>query len=154
MTEKVCKLYEEEQIGKTREGRKVVPSNKMPDLGWDRAETQLQGDGKNIEVQENQEDNTPHITLPLQALISVVIILVTILEHITTYVKEIPKFAKRVAQAIKSMTTKANHNRLFQNIKDSYKTLVITIATNTTDCTNRSKKLHITNRNTHNSPGT
>ena len=33
MTEKVCKLYEEEQIGKTREGRKAVPTSKMPDLG-------------------------------------------------------------------------------------------------------------------------
>ena len=29
MTEKVCKFYEEEQIGKTREGRKAVPTNKM-----------------------------------------------------------------------------------------------------------------------------
>ena len=28
MTEKVCKLYEEEQVGKTREGRKAVPTNK------------------------------------------------------------------------------------------------------------------------------
>ena len=73
----------------------------MPDLGWDIAETQLQGDGKNIEVQENQEDNAPHMTLPLQTLIAVVIILVTILEHTTTYVKEIPKFAKRAAQADK-----------------------------------------------------
>ena len=53
------------------------------------------------------------------------------------------------------MTTEANHSRLLQNIKDSYKTatLVITIATNTTDSTNCSKQLHITNRNTHNSPG-
>ena len=41
MTEKVCKLYEEEQVGKTREGRKPVPANKMPDLGWDIAETEL-----------------------------------------------------------------------------------------------------------------
>ena len=41
MTEKVCKLYEEEQVGKTREGRKAVPTNKMPNLGWDIAETQL-----------------------------------------------------------------------------------------------------------------
>ena len=45
MMEKVCKLYEEEQVGKTREGRKAVPTNKMPDLGWDIAGTQL--------VQEN-----------------------------------------------------------------------------------------------------
>ena len=33
MTEKVCKLYKEEQVGKTREGRKAVPANKMPNLG-------------------------------------------------------------------------------------------------------------------------
>ena len=39
MTKKVCQLYEEEQIGKIREGRKAVPTNKMPDLGWDIAET-------------------------------------------------------------------------------------------------------------------
>ena len=62
MTEKVCKLYEEEQIGKTREGRKAVPTNKMPDLGWDIAETQL--------VHENQEDNDPHKTPPLQTLVT------------------------------------------------------------------------------------
>ena len=47
MTEKVCKIYKEEQIGKTREGRKAVPTSKMPDLGWDIAETQL--------IQENQK---------------------------------------------------------------------------------------------------
>ena len=41
MTEKVCKLYKEEQTGKTREGRKVVPNSKMPDPAWDIAETQL-----------------------------------------------------------------------------------------------------------------
>ena len=35
MTEKVCQLYEEEQLGRVRKGRKVVPSNKMPELGWD-----------------------------------------------------------------------------------------------------------------------
>ena len=29
MTENVCKLYEEEQVGKTREGRKAVPANNL-----------------------------------------------------------------------------------------------------------------------------
>ena len=57
MTEKVCKLYEEEQTGKTREGRKAVPTSKMPDLGWDIAETQL--------IQENQKENNPNLTPPL-----------------------------------------------------------------------------------------
>ena len=89
MTEKVCQLYEEEQVGKTRKGRKTVPNNKMPDLGWDIAEAQL--------TQENQENNEPHITLPLQTLITVIIMLITILEHITASVKEIPKLVKRTA---------------------------------------------------------
>ena len=56
MTEKVCKLYEEEQIGKTREGRKAVPTSKMPDLGWDIAERQL--------IQENQKEKNSNLTPP------------------------------------------------------------------------------------------
>ena len=56
MTEKVCKLYEEEQIGKTREGRKAVPTSKMPDRGWDIAETQL--------IPENLKENNSNLTPP------------------------------------------------------------------------------------------
>ena len=89
MTEKVCKLYEEEQVGKTREGRKAVPTKKMPDLGWDIAETQL--------VHEKQENNDPHRTPPLQTLVTVIIMLITILEHMTTYAKEI---AKKTVQTV------------------------------------------------------
>ena len=117
MTEKVCKLYEKEQVGKTREGRKTVPTNKMRELGWDIAETQL--------VQKNQGNNDPHMTLPLQALITVIIMQITSLEHITAYVKEIPKFAKKTVQAVKSTITKASCNELLQNIKDSYKTTML-----------------------------
>ena len=53
MTEKVCQLYEEEQLGKTREGRKAVPANKMSELGWDITET--------LEIQEKTQktNNTP-----------------------------------------------------------------------------------------------
>ena len=104
----------------------------MPDLGWDIAEAQL--------TQENQENNEPHMTLPLQTLITVIIMLITILEHITAYIKEIPKFVKRTARVAKSTITKASRNELLQNIKDSYKTtiLVIAIVTNTKDHTNRS----------------
>ena len=112
MTEKVCKLYEEEQVGKVREGRKAVPANKMPDLGWDIAETQLQGDWKNTEVQKKTENNTPHMTLPLQTLIAVAIIITSILEHIATYIKEIPGIAKKTAQVVKSMITTSSHNKL------------------------------------------
>ena len=104
MTEKVCQLYEE-QVGKTREGRKAVPTSKMPDLGWDIAEAQLQ------ETQEKPEDNTTHTAPCLQLLITVAIIITAILEHIAMYVKEIPRIANKTVQAVKSMTMKASHNK-------------------------------------------
>ena len=66
MTEKVCQLYEEEQLGKTREGRKVVPANKMPELGWDIAET--------LEMKEKTQktNNTP---LTLRTIVTIIIII-------------------------------------------------------------------------------
>ena len=148
MTEKVCQLYEEEQIGKTRKGRKIVPNNKMPDLGWDIAEAQL--------TQENSENSEPHMTLPLQTLVTIIIMLITILEHTTAYVKEIPKLVKRTARAAKSTITKVSHNKLLQNIKDSYNTttLAIAIATNTKDCTNHGREINTKNRNMENYPDT
>ena len=90
------------------------------------------------------------MTPSLQAIIAVVIMLVTILEHITTHVKEITKLAKRTVQAVRSLTTKVSQNKLLQNIKDSYKTatLAITIVTNAMDRRNCSKKPPTTNRNT------
>ena len=41
MTEKICQLYEEEQVGKVREGRIAVSTNKMSELGWDITETNI-----------------------------------------------------------------------------------------------------------------
>ena len=141
MTEKVCKLYEEEQIGKMREGRKTVPTSKMPDLGWDIAETQL--------IQENQKENNSNLTPPLQTLIMIIILTIAILKQIITQIKEI---AKRAVQAMENTIKEASHNKLFQNIKDFHRTtmLVITIVTNTT---NRSGQAQINNRNIQNSPG-
>ena len=113
MTEKVCQLYEEEQVGKTWEGRKTVPTSKMPDLGWDIAEAQLQ------ETQEKPENNDTHTAPCFQLLITLAIIITAIVEQIAVYVREI---TKKTAQAVKSMTMEASLNKLIQNIKDSYKT--------------------------------
>ena len=145
MTEKVCKLYEEEQTGKTREGRKAVPTSKMPDLGWDIAETQL--------IQEVQKDNSPNMTLPLQTLVTIIILIIAIVKQATTQIKEI---AKKAVQATENTIKEASRNKIFRNIKDFHRTtmLAITIATNTTDHTNHSGQTQINNRNTQNSPGT
>ena len=145
MTEKVCKLYEEEQIGKTREGRKAVPTRKMPDLGWDIAETQL--------IQENQKENNSNMTPPLQTLIMIIILEIAILKQMITQIKET---AKRTVQVKENMIKEASRNKLLQNIKDFHRTtmLVITIATNMTNRTNHSGQAQINNRNIQNSPGT
>ena len=62
MTEKVCQMYEEEQIGKVRSGRKTIPDSKMPDLGWDTTEQ--------IEAQEtSQMDNSVAIATEIVSTI-------------------------------------------------------------------------------------
>ena len=83
MTEKVCKLYEEEQTGKTSEGRKAVPTSKMPDLGWDIVETQL--------IQEVRKESSSNMTPPLQALVMIIILIVAIVKQMTAQIKEIAK---------------------------------------------------------------
>ena len=138
MTEKVCKLYEEEQTGKTREGRKAVPTSKMPDLAWDIAETQL--------IQKAQKENSPNMTPPLQTLVMVIILIIAMVKQTTTQLKEI---AKKAVQAIENMTKEASRNKIIKNIKDFHRTtmLAITIATNTTNCTNDSGQAQRNNKN-------
>ena len=152
MTEKVCQLYEEEQVGKTREGRKAVSANKMPELGLDIAETQLTQ--LTQESSENRKES--HMTLTLQTIITVIIMIITSLEHITAHAMKIPTAARKTAHTITSTITKVSHNKFLQNIKDSYKTalLAITIATNMKDRTNHRGKPNKNNRNMQNFPGT
>ena len=52
MTDKISQIYEEEQINKIRNGRKLVPDNKMPNLHWN-----LENQEKTLkeEIQETQE---------------------------------------------------------------------------------------------------
>ena len=145
MTEKVCKLYEEEQTGKTREGRKVVPNSKMPDLAWDIAETQL--------TQEAQKGNNSNMTPPLQTLVTIIILIIAIVKQTITQIK---KIAKKAMQVIENTTKEASRNKIIKNIKDFHRTTTsaITIVTNTTDRTNHKKQVQINNKTTRYSPGT
>ena len=145
MTEKVCKLYEEEQAGKTREGRKVVPNSKMPDLAWDIAETQL--------TQKAKRENNPNMTPPLQTLVTVIILIIAIVKQTTAQIK---KIAKKATQVIENVTKEASRNKVIKNIKDFHRTTMsaITIATNTTDRTNHKRQVQINNKTKRYSPGT
>ena len=57
MTDKVSQIYKEEQINKTRNGRKIVPDNKMPNLQWNLEKRDAM---RKEEVQETQEIKTPN----------------------------------------------------------------------------------------------
>ena len=145
MTGKVCKLYEEEQTGKTREGRKAVPNSKIPDLAWDIAETQL--------TQEAQKENNSNMTPPLQALVTVIILIIAIVKQTTTQIK---KIAKKATQVIENATKEASRNKTIKNIKDFHRTITsaTTIVTNTTDHINHKKQTQLNNKTTRYSPGT
>ena len=144
MTEKVCKLYEEEQIGKTREGRKVVPNSTMPKLAWDIAETQL--------TQEAQKENNSNIRQLLQTLVTVIILIIAIVKQTITQIR---KISKKAVQAIEKTTKEISRNNTIKNIKDFHRAImsVITITTNTTDRTNHRKEARINTKTTGYSPG-
>ena len=144
MTEKVCKLYEEEKAGKTREERKAVPNSKMPDLAWDIEETQL--------TQEAKRENNPNMTPLLQTLVMVIILIIAILKQTTAQIK---KIAKKATQVIENVTKEASHNKVIKNIKDFHRTTTsaITIVTNTTDRSNHKRQVQINNKTERYSQG-
>ena len=144
MTEKVCKLYEEEQTGKSREGRKSVPNSKMPDLAWDIAETQL--------TLEAQKENNSNTTPPLQMLVTVIILIIMIVKQTTV---EIKKVTKKAAQVIENTTKEARRSSIIKNIKDFHITVTsaITLATNTTNRTNHKEQVQIINKTARYPPG-
>ena len=133
MTEKICQLYEEEQVGKVREGRKAVPVNKMPELGWDIAETDIQTIPKTTQP-DNQQ--TPHT---LQIVITIAILIAAMLELIKTHFERIPSLIRTATKSTKRAFRRINNMRFMQNIRESHSKarLAVTIVMDTTNCTSR-----------------
>ena len=138
MTEKVCQLYEEEQLGKTREGRKAVPANKMPELGWDMAET--------LEIKENRQ-KTNNIPLALQTIVTIIIIISVIVRLSTTQLGKLAMFLKEAAIT----TLRVSRNVYRQNMERFHNTTIaaITIATSTTNWIDRDEMNPNSDRNSH-----
>ena len=140
MTEKVCQLYKEEQLRKTREGRKAVPANKMPELGWDIAET--------LEMKENTQriNNTP---LTLQAIVTIIIVISVIVRLTITQLGKLAKILKEVVIMTLGTSCKVyQHNiKRLHNIASA----AITIATSTTNRTDQDKMNPNNDRNDHTS---
>ena len=138
MTEKVCQLYEEEQLGKTREGRRAVPANKMPELGWDTAET--------LEIKENKH-KTNNIPLALQTVVTIIIIISVIVRLSTTHLGKLAMFLKEATIT----TLRASRNAYRQNMERfrNTTTAAITIAAGTTNWIDRDEMNPNNDRNDH-----
>ena len=117
MTEKVCQLYEEEQIGKVRNGRKAVPSSKIPDLGWDATEeieTQGKEDRSAPRMAETQEKSESEATVQIvpETIIAILVLILTFLETIKSHIKRISETWKIAEQAVTKTTRTTGHNKL------------------------------------------
>ena len=62
MTDKICQMDEEEQVNKIRNGRKLVPDNKMPNLSWN---LEKQETSHKEDIQEIEEINNQNRTLQM-----------------------------------------------------------------------------------------
>ena len=121
MTEKACQLYEEE-LEKTRKGRRAVPANKMPELGWDIMEA--------LEIKENKH-KANNISLALQTVVTIIIIISVIVRLSITQLGKLATSLKEAAIT----TLRASHNVYRQNMERFHNTTTaaITIATSTTN---------------------
>ena len=115
MTEKVCQLYEEEQVGKVRNGKKAIPDSKMPDLGWD-----------TTEEPEVQEVSGKKHTVPIfpETVITIALIIIAFLRNMASHGKEIPKISRKAVQAVTQMTRAIGHNNIIKRAKEIYKKTV------------------------------
>ena len=103
MTEKVCQLYEEEQIGKGRKGRKAILDSKMPDLGWDATEELNTQDTPSITT-ENTEKIAKTVQVLPETITAIIILIVTFLETLRPHFQEILQIGKDTAQAVSIAT--------------------------------------------------
>ena len=99
MTEKSSQLYKEEQIGKLRQGRKAIPDNKMPNLGWDAMEEVNTYDTQNtMTIETVKKTNTVQV-LP-ERITAIAILIATFLETLRPQLQKLFQIGKNIAQTI------------------------------------------------------
>ena len=135
MTEKICQLYKEKQVGKVRSERKAIPDSKMPDLGWD-----ITGQ---LEVQEISQTDTSVSIFP-ETVIAIIILVVTLLINTKTCIQEI---SKEIAQVVTNTTRTISHNKFFKRASETYRKAVQAVTDTTrmtihNSCSKPYRKIH------------
>ena len=123
MSEKVCQLYEEEQIGKVRQGRKAIPDNKMPDLGWDTTEELNTQDTPSIAT-ENTEEIAKTVQVLPETITAIAILIITFLETLRPQLQEILQIRKNTAEAVLIATRTMSQNGFLKRTIKTYRKIV------------------------------
>ena len=91
------------------------------------------------EVQENLEVNITQTASSHQTMITIAILVIKILELITSCIQETLKIARKIAQTAKYTITGLNDTKVIRNVKKAYKVVEqrITIAVRTMNNTNQ-----------------
>ena len=95
MTEKLCQLYKEEQVGKVRSEKTAIPDSKMPVTPMDTC-----------------------VPLFLETVIAIVILLVTFITNIKWSIQEITPEIKQTAT---DTTRKISCNKFFKRTTETYR---------------------------------
>ena len=148
MTEKVCQLCKEEQVGKVRQGKKAIPDSRMPDLGWDATEELETQDTVSTLIENTQEIETTVQILP-DTIIAIAILILAFLETIKPQLQELLKIEKMAAQVVLLVTRTVSHNRFFKGITKICRKAVqvVTHVTRTTSCNSQTNTQRTANRN-------
>ena len=140
MTDKISQIYEEEQVNKTRNGRKLVPENKMPNLHWNL------GKQETVHKKEIQEIWTTSRINRIQKVIIHMIIF--IYKYILQIQDSFPKYANSAVMAtqIAVGTTKDISHSSWTKIKKEIQTLRELLRVQLENSKNQSYR----SRNSHN----
>ena len=122
MTEEVCQLYEEEQIGKVRKDRKAIPDSKMPDLGWNTTQELNTQDTPSITTENTGERAKTIQVLPIiQTITAIAILIVTFLETLRPKLLKILQIGKNTMQAVLIVTRTMSRNSFLKRITKAYR---------------------------------
>ena len=117
MTDKISQIYEEEQINKTRNGRKLVPENKMPNLHWNLEKQET------VQKEEIQETQTAFRLSRIQKVI--IYIIIFIYSYILQIQDSVSKYTKSVIETTQNAvgTTKDISHSSWIKIKKEMQTI-------------------------------
>ena len=125
---------------KNQRGQIAVPTNKMPELGWDITEA--------LEIKENKH-NANNIPLALQTIVTIIIIISIVIRLSTTQLRKLAMSLKEAA-----ITTLKTSRKVYRQSMEKLhitRTAAITIATSTTNWIDREEMNHHIDRNSHSS---